>query len=231
MTLGIDSTSMGPIPELAEPTHYAGLKHGMIWTESNIGFGALPSTGAFYCILSPKYAGGIYAECRAIAIVGDPLARRLIDWRARRNVVDLSIVLSTELPLSWPGHGVGDHRQIFMKASFGLNPNTRTPFDMHMLDSHTGTHLVPPSYALPAGDFDNKSYAPHVHEWLAEYEKTYGPRGTSDMTTEQGAALPDVRAGPGDRRAVARRHDRRKRWPASPEITASIIRKHEKEHG
>ena len=34
MTLGIDSTSMGPLPDLAEPTHFAGLKHGMIWTES-----------------------------------------------------------------------------------------------------------------------------------------------------------------------------------------------------
>ena len=72
-----------------------------------------------------------------------------------------------------------------MKPSFGLNANTRTPFDMHMLDSHTGTHLVPPCYALPAGGFDNKSYAPDVHEWLAEYEKTYGPRGTSDMTTDK----------------------------------------------
>src|SRR5262249_49711966 len=30
MTLGTDSTSMGPLPDLAEPTHYAGLKHGMI---------------------------------------------------------------------------------------------------------------------------------------------------------------------------------------------------------
>jgi len=30
MTLGTDSASMGPLPDLAEPTHYAGLKHGMI---------------------------------------------------------------------------------------------------------------------------------------------------------------------------------------------------------
>ena len=39
MTLGTDSTSMGPLPDLAEPTHYAGLKHGMIWTESATGLG------------------------------------------------------------------------------------------------------------------------------------------------------------------------------------------------
>ena len=43
MTLGIDSTSMGPIPDLAEPTHFAGLKHGMIWTESATGLGAAPA--------------------------------------------------------------------------------------------------------------------------------------------------------------------------------------------
>ncbi|MFM7161578.1 MAG: cyclase family protein, partial [Planctomycetaceae bacterium] len=49
LTLATDSTSMGPLPNLAEPTHYAGLKHGMIWTESGIGFGQLPTTGAFYC--------------------------------------------------------------------------------------------------------------------------------------------------------------------------------------
>ena len=50
MSLGTDSASMGPLPDLAEPTHYAGLKHGMIWTESGTGFGKLPVTGAFYCM-------------------------------------------------------------------------------------------------------------------------------------------------------------------------------------
>ena len=54
MTLGTDSTSMGPLPDLAEPTHFAGLKHGMIWTESATGLGGLPPTGAFYCMLGPE---------------------------------------------------------------------------------------------------------------------------------------------------------------------------------
>ena len=62
MTLGTDSPSMGPIPDLAEPTHIAGLKHGMIWTEGAIGLGQLPATGAFYCALPPKHAAGAYAE-------------------------------------------------------------------------------------------------------------------------------------------------------------------------
>ena len=57
MTLGTDSASMGPLPDLAEPTHFAGLKHGMIWTESATNLGALPPTGAFYCMLGPKHQG------------------------------------------------------------------------------------------------------------------------------------------------------------------------------
>jgi len=45
MTVGCDSASMGPIPDLAEPTHIAGLKHGMIWTESATGLGKLRPPG------------------------------------------------------------------------------------------------------------------------------------------------------------------------------------------
>jgi kynurenine formamidase len=231
MTAGIDSTSMGPIPELAEPVHYAGLKHGMIWTESNIGLGALPSSGAFYCILSPKYAGAIYSECRAFAIVGDPLARRLIDSARKKNTIDLSVTLAEDLPLSWPGRGLGNHRQPLMKPGFGLNPNTRTPFDMHMLDSHTGTHLVPPAYALPGEGFDNRTYSPEVREWLAQYEKIHGPRGTSDTTTEKVPLSQTC----GPARVIDVRHltgstDPRS-WPASPEITIADIQQDEKEHG
>ncbi len=166
MALGTDSASMGPLIDLAEPTHFAGLKHGMIWTESATGLGALPATGAFYCILSPRYAGGAYGEGRAFAVIGDPLARRLIDSARTQRVVDLSVNLADDLPLAWPGAGVGHHRQPFVTIKFGYNPNTRLPFDMHMLDSHTGTHLVPPSYALPDEGFDDRTYASEVQEWL-----------------------------------------------------------------
>ena len=62
ISAGTDSPSMGPIPDLAEPTHYAGLKHGMIWTESATGLGNLPATGAFYCVLAPKHTGGATSE-------------------------------------------------------------------------------------------------------------------------------------------------------------------------
>ena len=231
MSLGTDSASMGPLPDLAEPTHFAGLKHGMIWTESATGLGTLPPSGAFYCILSPKYAAGAYAEGRAFAVVGDPLARRLIESARKKNVVDLSVVLSEEQPISWPGAGVGHHRQPFITIRFGLNPNTRLPFDMHMLDSHSGTHLVPPSYALPDQGFDDKTLAPEAQEWLVQYEKLYGRRGTSDVTTDK---VP-IEQTCGPARVIDVRHlsgtTASKTWPASPQITPELIDRDEKANG
>src|SRR5262249_55596926 len=147
MTLGIDSTSMGPLPDLAEPTHYAGLKHGMIWTESAIGLGALPVTGAFYCMIGPKHAGDPYAEGRAFAVVG-PLARRLITSARKKTAVDLSVPLSDAPPPPGPGRGVGNQPPPYMPTRFGKNPNPRPPFVMHMMDTPAAPPLVPPAYAL-----------------------------------------------------------------------------------
>jgi kynurenine formamidase len=231
LTLGTDSASMGPLPDLAEPTHYAGLKHGMIWTESATGLGALPPTGAFYCMIGPKHAGDPYGEGRAFAVVGDPLAKRLIASARKRNVVDLSVTLADDLPTSWPGRGVGNHRQPYMTIRFGRNPNTRTSFVMHMLDSHAGTHLVPPAYALPPRGFDNTAYAPEVRKWLAEYEKKYGPRPTSDVTTEK---VP-IAQSCGPARVIDVQHllgtTGKGSWPASPEVTEAEVRAYEKRHG
>ena len=231
MTLGTDSTSMGPLPDLAEPTHYAGLRHGMIWTESATGLGALPSTGAFYCMLGPKHAGGAFSEGRAFAVADGPIAARLIASARRKAVVDLSVVLSEDLPVSWPGRGVGNHRQAYMKVPFGRNPNTKAVFETHLLDSHAGTHLVPPSYALPPEGFDDATYAPEVRGWLADYQDKYGPRGTSDVTTEQ---VP-ISQGIGPARVIDVTHligtTRKADWPASPEITVADVRKYEDAHG
>ena len=231
MTLGTDSTSMGPLPDLAEPTHYAGLKHGLIWAESLTGLADLPATGAFYCMLGPKHAGAPFSELRAFAVVGDPLARRLIDAARAKRAVDLSVVLSEELPVSWPGRGVGDHRQPYMKVTFGANPNTRTPFETHLMSSHAGTHLVPPAYALPPEGFDDHSYAPEVRSWLAEYQAKYGPRGTSNVTTEK---VP-IAQGCGPARVIdvspLLGTTDRATWPASPEITVSAVDDFEAKHG
>src|SRR5260370_28516825 len=152
------------------------MKGGRIWTGSATGLGALPSTGAFYCLIGPKHASGPYSEGRAFAVVGNPLAQKLIASARKKNAVDLSVTLAEDWPVSWPGQGVGNHRQPYFKIPFGLNPNLKQPFETHMLDSHTGTHLVPPAYSLPPKGFDNNKYALKVRGWLAEYEKKYGPR-------------------------------------------------------
>ncbi len=230
MTLATDSTSMGPLPDLSEPVHYAGLKHGMIWTESATNFGSLPTTGAFYCMMGPKHAADPYSEGRAFAVVGE-LAERLIASARKKNVVDLSVVLADDLPTTSPGRGAGNHRHPYMTIRFGMNPNTKTTFPMHMFDSNAGTHLVPPDYALPTAGFDDGRYAPEVREWLREFTTKYGPRGTSDVTAEKvpleqtagRARILDVRGRQGTTSKQA--------WPASPEITVEDIRAFEKQHG
>jgi kynurenine formamidase len=182
---GTDSPSMGPIPDLADATHVAGLKHGMIWTESATNLSSLPPTGAFYCMLGPKHVGDLASEARAFAVVGDPLARTLIESARARRAVDLTIPLSPALPLVWPGQGAGNHRQPYMRVPFFYMPQLDLSQSTHMMDTHTGTHLVPPSYALPPRGFDNRTYAPEVRKWLAEYETKYGMRGFSDITVDK----------------------------------------------
>ncbi len=230
MTLAIDSASMGPLPDLAEPTHYAGLKHGMIWTESGTNFGALPTTGAFYCMIGPKHIGDPYSEGRAFAVVG-PLAGRLIASARKKQVVDLSVGMADNLPTTWPGRGVGNHRQPYVNIRFGFNANTRAAFPMHMFDSNAGTHLVPPAYALPPAGFDSGTYAPEVRAWLSEYEKTYGPRGTSNITADK---VPIAQTC-GPARVIDVKHllgsTNKESWPASPEITITDLRAYEKQHG
>jgi kynurenine formamidase len=231
LNLGTDSASMGPIPKLAEPTHLAGLKFGMIWTESATNLGKLPVTGAFYCMIGPKHAEGLYSEGRAFAIVGDPLARRLIDSAKKKSVADLSVTLATDLPVSWPGAGVGRHRNPYLKVPLMYAANLGTYHVTHMLDSNSGTHLVPPAYALPPAGFDNGNYSTEVQIWLKEYEAKYGRRGTSDVTAEKvpldqtcgRARIVDVKHLVGSILG--------KNWPASPAISVADIQKFEKAHG
>ena len=94
MVLATDGASMGPLPDLAEASHLAGLRHGMIWTESATGLGQLPARGAFYCMLFPKHRDSPTSEGRAFAISGDPLAGWLIERFREKKVVDLSVVLA-----------------------------------------------------------------------------------------------------------------------------------------
>ena len=230
MTLGTDSASMGPLPDLAEPTHYAGLKYGMIWTEGATNLAELPPTGAFYCMLGPKHADGPYGEGRAFSIVGGQLPARLIDSCRKKRAVDLSPTLSPKYPLTSPGVGTGNHRQTYLKIDFLYSEYLDMWHHGHLMDSMAGTHLVPPSYALPPTN-DRIDYAPEVRAALEQYEAKYGARDISSMTTEQvpldwtcgEARVIDVRFLAGTTDSV--------RWPASPEITVAHIQAHEQKSG
>jgi kynurenine formamidase len=230
MMLGTDSPSMGPLPDLAEPTHYAGLKYGMIWTEGATNLGMLPATGGFYCMLSPRHEGGPYAEARAFSIVGGELPKRLIESVRNKRAIDLSPPLSSKLPITSPGIGSGEHRQVYLKIDFLYSDYLDMWHHTHLMDAMAGTHLVPPSFALPAEKM-LEPYAPEVRGWLAEYEQQYGPRGTSSMTTEK---VPlSWTCGPArviDVTSLVGTTDR-KRWPASPEITPALLQAYEREHG
>lgn len=230
LTLGTDSASMGPLPDLAEPTHYAGLKHGMIWTEGATNLGALPSTGAFYCMLGPKHQGAPYSEGRAFSIVGGELPKQLIDATKHKRVVDLSPTLAPNLPLTSPGIGTGQHRQTYLKVDFLYSEYLDLWHHTHWMDAMAGTHLVPPAFALPPPGV-KPEYAPEVRGWLEEYEKQYGARGTSSMTTEKvplewtcgQVRVIDVRPLVG----TTKQRD----WPTSPEITPAQIKAFEQQQG
>ena len=228
--IGTDSPSMGPIPDLAEPTHYAALKHGAIFTEGATGLGQLPATGAFYCQMGPKHKDGPYGESRAFAIVGQPLASRLIESARHKRVVDLSVVNSIDHPLTWPGLGVGRHRHRYTKADFVFSDNLKLYHHTHIMDSHAGTHLVPPSYALPASD-QPVTYSEQVQDWLKAYSSKYGSPGHSDVTTEK-VSLSQT-CGPARVIDVSRLvgTTAANQWPASPQITPAVIKEYESNKG
>jgi kynurenine formamidase len=230
LTLGTDSPSMGPFPDLAEPTHFAGLKYGMIWTEGATNLGELPPTGAFYCLLFPKHEGGPYAEGRAFSIAGGELPKRLIESCRNKRAVDLSPTLSPKLPVTSPGVGTGNHRQVYLKVDFLYSDYLDLWHHAHLMDSMAGTHLVPPAYTLPPAD-KAVEYAPEVRRWLADYEAKYGKRGTSSTTAEKvplswtcgEARVVDVRSLVGS--------TKQQQWPASPEITPEHLKAYETKHG
>ena len=230
LALGTDSASMGPMPDMAEDTHFAGLKYGMIWTESATNLAALPPTGAFYCFLGPKYEGGPYGEGRAFSIVGGDLPAKLIDACKNKKVIDLSPVNSPKLPITSPGRSTGEHRQVYLKLDFLYSEYLDMWHHAHLLDSMAGTHLVPPSYSLPKPG-ETIEYSNEIMAWQKEYEAKYGPRGTSEMTTDKvplewtsgPLRMIDVRSLIGS--------TNKSNWPVSPEITIDLIKSDEARNG
>ena len=230
MALGTDSASMGPLPDLAEPTHIAGLKHGMIWAESLTGFGARCPRPARFIACSVPSMPAILTPAPALAIVDPELSPRLIAAARKKQVADLSVVLSSDLPTTWTGRGAGNHRQPYLRVPLFFAANLGAYHVTHMLNAHAGTHLVPPSYALPTG-LENTTYPATVQDWLAEYEADFGPRGSSQVTAEQVSLAEtcgplrviDVRSLIGTTPPAS--------WPRSPEITEQHVAEYERSHG
>lgn len=226
-----DSPTMGPMPNLAEATHYAALQHGAVFTEGATGLGDLPATGAFYCMMGPKHRDGPYGEGRAFAIAGNPLAARLIESARARRVVDLSVVNSIDHPVTWPGRGIDRHYQPYTKNDFTWSENLKLYHHGHTMDSGAGTHLVTPSYALPPLRIDPSGYEPKIRAWLDEYESKYGRLGVSNTTTEKvpldqtcgWLRVIDVSGLVGTIPKSA--------WPASPEVTVEMIKHYESTKG
>ncbi|MEX2025719.1 MAG: cyclase family protein, partial [Pirellulaceae bacterium] len=187
MTLGLDSPSMGPIPDLAAATHQAGGKRGMIWMECGANLRSLPTTGAFYAILAPKHAGGSGGECRALGITEPKLAARLIASARKKQVADLSVTLNEEYPVTWPGYGAGDEASRYVGKVLNAFSQARGPyFSMtHMLDGLSGTHVVPASFSLPPGPVDRIGHSEDVRKLLAEYENRFGKRGRKAESLDQ----------------------------------------------
>ena len=228
--VGCDSPTMGPMPDLAAAVHDEGLLRGLVFTEGATNLRKLPPTGAFYCMMGPRHFEGPYGEGRAFAIVGGQ-AEVLIKAAREKRVADLSVVMAANHPLTWPGRGVSRHRHPYTRADFFYEPALDIFHHTHLMDSHAGTHLVPPAYALPGPGFKNKKYSPEVRQWLKEYEGRFGERGTSRTTAEKvplaqtsgNARVIDVRPLVGTTEGS--------QWPASPVITTAHIEAYEKKTG
>ena len=233
MAAGTDSPSMGPIPDLAADTHIAGGQAGMIWTEMATGLDRLPTTGAFYAFLGPKHAKGSASEGRALAVVNKELARSLIRAATFHNVVDLTVLLDDNLPVWWPGAGTGNHAQPYVGMTLHYFDQPGGPYYSrgHIMDTHNGTHLDPPSHFLPPPGFEPSQYSADIRARLKRYEKQYGKRKFSDVTTEKvplaqmmgPARVIDVR----DLIGTTEKGD----WPSSPLITVTMVRAYEKASG
>ena len=230
MTLGLDGASMGPLPNLAVATHQAGGKRGMVWVECATNLGSLPTTGAFFALLPAKHAGGSGGECRCVAITEPKLAAELVARARARRVVDLSVTLDEDLPVVWPGRGPGEEGGRYVSKVLNKFGAARGPFFAltHLFDSMAGTHLVLPSFSLPANRAELEAAEPAVLARIAAHEARYGALPAATVRTESAelsqlmgpAHVVDVR---GMRGAGAFDADK----PAGPVINRAFLEEHE----
>jgi kynurenine formamidase len=226
MTLVSDGASMGPLPNLAVATHQAGGRRGMVWVECATNLDSLPATGGFVAILPAKHAGGSGGECRLLAVTEPKLAATLVARARAKHVVDLSVTLDENLPVVWPGWSPGEEGGRYIAKVLNAFSKERGPFFAlgHLFDSFAGTHVVLPSFALPADRAEIAAAEPAIRAAVAAYELRHGPLGTSALRTAEApletmmgpAHVVDVRGLVGTAVVAAGK-------PASPLVTAEWL--------
>ncbi len=229
-SVGTDAPNIGPASPVAIDTHVEGLE-GMIIFENLTRLGTLSTTGAFFALLGPKHADGSGGEARAIAVTEPELAARLIRSARLQQVADLSVLMRDDLPVSWPGRGVPSYRMPYTSKTLHTwdQPGGPALVRTHLLDTHTGTHLVPPAYAVPEPDFDRGRYDDATRQALQLFEQQFGALGTSTATADK---VP-VSQLSGPARVIDVQHllGTADPQPGSPKIRVSDIQRHEKLYG
>jgi kynurenine formamidase len=228
--VGIDGPNIGPIGIGAVLTHVSALQAGVLPVENLVDLGTLPATGSFVCILGPKHAAGSGGEARIIAIKETHTASRLIASAKNKNVVDLSVLLREDMPVSWPGVGAGNYRMPYLSRTLHSweQPGGPALVRNHILDAHTGTHLVPPAYAVPQPGFDRERYDQTTRRALRRFEDDFGDLGTTEVTADRA----DIGSLVGNARIIDVTHLLGKSaLGKSPAIRVEHIERSEEAHG
>jgi kynurenine formamidase len=228
--VGIDGPNIGPIGLGAIATHVSALQAGVLPVENLVDLGELPATGSFVCILGPKHAAASGGEARIIAIKGEHLPNRLIAATKSQRVADLSVLLREDMPVFWPGVGAGNSATPYLSRTLHSweQPGGPALVRNHMLDAHTGTHLVPPAYSVPHLGFDRRKYDEDTRQALRQFENDFGELGTTELTADR------VHVGNlvGNARIIEVRHLMGKAaLGKSPAIRVEDVERHEDVHG
>lgn len=214
-------------------SHLGLFKYGGIDIEGLINFEKAPN-GSLFIGLPVKHVGSPTAETRAVAITDPQLSRELLASVKARRVVDLTVPVAMNNPVAWPGAGVGTYAFPYLTVE---NVVTYTgpiaPYwvNTHIVDSRTGTHLVPPAQYGPPPGFDASRYDQQTAGWRSEFENRFGALRATDMTSDKvpvhylmgPARVVDVQ----DLVGTTRPSD----WPASPRITMEQIQTYERQTG
>ena len=246
--MGIDSPSMGglgaphytpPGPEgmfenpLALESHLGHFKYGAVHTEGLINLDKTPN-GSLYISLPVKHENSPTVETRAVAITNPTLASSLLEAVRARRVVDLSVTLSMQHPVWWPGRGVGRHVFPYSRVqpvNYFDGPFGPYWVNTHIMDAHTGTHVDPPAHYGPPPGFDIAGYGESTREALRDFEAAFGTLKRTEMTTDK-VPLHNFM---GPARVINVQHrvgtTSQDDWPASPVISLDDVKRHEQLYG